>query len=234
MSEPEEIVAAIQEVLGAGSLGGLSVLVSAGGTREPIDPVRYVGNRSSGKMGAAIALEAARRGARVTLVTTMPAPDQPGLEVVAVETAEEMAEAVWARAADAEVAVLAAAVADFRPAKPARSKLRRRRGPPKLVLEATPDILAGVAGMKKRPFLVGFAAETGTVEEAIPKARDKGVDLLVANDVTGPGAGFGSDANEVSLIRPDGTVEAWELMPKRKVAALLWDQIVELREGAET
>ncbi len=234
MSDPEDVLAAVHQALGAGALKGWRVLVSAGGTREAIDPVRYVGNRSSGKMGTAIALEAARRGAAVTLVTTVPGPGHPGIEVVDVESAEEMAEAVWSRARGADVAVLAAAVADFRPAQPARAKLRRRTGPPKITLEKTPDILAGVAAMESRPFLVGFAAETGPIEEAMPKARDKGVDLLVANDVTAPGAGFGSEANQVGLIRPDGTIEAWELMPKRIVAALLWDRIVEMREGLES
>ena len=101
-------------------------------------------------------------------------------------------------------------------------------------MEATPDILAGVASMKDRPFLVGFAAEAGPAEKAVPKAREKGVDLLVANDITAPDAGFGSDTNQVTLIRPDGSAEAWELMPKRSVAARLWDRIVELREGLES
>jgi len=234
MAEPDEVLAAVEGVLGAGVLVGWSVLVSAGGTREPIDPVRYVGNRSSGKMGAAIALEAARRGASVTLVTTVPVAEHPGIEVVEVDTAEDMAEAVWSRAAGIDVAVLAAAVADFRPARPALAKLRRRKGPPKITLEETPDVLAGVAGLKDRPFLVGFAAETGPVEEAVPKARAKGVDLLVANDVTAPGAGFGSETNQVTLIRPDGTAEGWELMPKARVAARLWDRIIELREGSES
>jgi phosphopantothenoylcysteine decarboxylase/phosphopantothenate--cysteine ligase len=232
MAEPDEVVAAVRDVLGAGSLGGWNVLVSAGGTREPIDPVRYVGNRSSGKMGAAIALEAAQRGASVTLITTAAPPEHPGIEVIEVETAQEMADAVWSRTPHVDVAVLAAAVADFRPAQPASAKLRRRKSPSKITLEATPDILAGVAGMKNRPFLIGFAAETGPVEEAVPKAKGKGVDLLVANDVTAPGSGFGSETNQVTLIRPDGSLEAWDLMPKRTVAARLWDRVIELREGS--
>ena len=151
------------------------------------------------------------------------------MEVVAVETAEEMAEAVWARAGAVDVAVLAAAVADFRPADPARTKLRRAAGPPQLVLEATPDILAGVAAMRPRPYLVGFAAETGPVEGAVPKAVGKGVDLLVANDVTAAGSGFGTEGNQVALILPDGKLERWDLLPKRRVAARLWERIAELR-----
>jgi phosphopantothenoylcysteine decarboxylase/phosphopantothenate--cysteine ligase len=229
MVEPEEIVAAVEKALGGGSLSGWRVLVTAGGTREPIDPVRFVGNRSSGKMGNAIAEEAAARGASVTLVTAADPPKAKGLEVIRVETAAEMAEAVWSRAGAADVAVLAAAVADFRPAKAAPAKLRRADGPPELLLEATPDILAGVAAMRPRPFLVGFAAETGPVEGAVGKAVKKGVDLLVANDVTAAGSGFGSDGNQVALIHPDGTLERWDLLPKRRVAARLWDRIAESR-----
>lgn len=229
MVEPEQIVAALEGALGGGALAGWRVLVSAGGTREPIDPVRFVGNRSSGKMGNAIAEEAVARGASVTLVTTVEPPLVAGLEVVEVETAAEMAEAVWSRAGACDVVVLAAAVADFRPAQPASSKLRRADGPPELVLEPTPDILAGVAAMQPRPYLVGFAAETGPVEGAVAKARAKGVDLLVANDVTAAGSGFGTDDNRVALIQPDGELERWDLLPKRRVAARLWERIAELR-----
>lgn len=229
MVEPEEVVAALEQALGGGALAGCRVLVTAGGTREPIDPVRFVGNRSSGKMGNALAEEAAARGAAVTLVTTVEAPSSPGIEVIRVETAAEMAEAVWGKAGQCDVAVLAAAVADFRPAHPAPAKLRRAEGPPELALEPTPDILAGVAAMQPRPFLVGFAAETGPVEGAVAKARSKGVDLLVANDVSAPGSGFGTEGNQVALILPDGSLERWELLPKRRVAARLWERIAELR-----
>ncbi len=206
------------------------MVVTAGGTREPIDPVRYVGNRSSGKMGHAIAAEAGRRGAAVTLVTTASGlPGGPGVDVIAVETAQEMAEAVWAVAAEADVAVMAAAVADFRPKAPADGKLRRLDGPPDLHMEPTPDVLAGVAALDSPPFLVGFAAETGPAEQAIGKARSKGVDLLVANDVTKPGSGFGTDTNQVTLITPEGAVEEWSELPKREVACALWDRILQMR-----
>jgi phosphopantothenoylcysteine decarboxylase / phosphopantothenate---cysteine ligase len=228
LAEPEQIVEAVATALGAGSMAGMAVLVSAGGTREPIDPVRYVGNRSSGKMGNAIALEAARRGARVVLVTTKPAPRHPALEVIDVETAGEMAEAVWERAADVDVAVLAAAVADFAPAQAAADKVRRTDGPPEIELVPTPDILAGVAAMEKRPFLVGFAAETGSTGGAAAKASSKGVDLLVANDVTAAGSGFGSETNQVTLLLPDGTADEWPTMLKQEVASRLWDRIIEL------
>lgn len=229
MAEPEEILQVVVRLLGPGDLAGWNVLVSAGGTREPIDPVRYIGNRSSGKMGSAIAVAAAERGASVTLVTSAPAPEAPGLTVVSVETAEEMAEAVWSGAAAADVAVLSAAVADFRPVDPAATKMRRRDGAPGIELEPTPDILAGVAAMERRPFLVGFAAETGSLDEAVAKAKRKGVDLLVGNDVSKAGSGFGTDTNEVAIVTPDGAMEPWHLMSKREVADRLWDRIRHMR-----
>jgi phosphopantothenoylcysteine decarboxylase / phosphopantothenate---cysteine ligase len=225
MAEPEEIVEALGRMLGGGALAGIRVVVSAGGTREAIDPVRFIGNRSSGKMGHAVAAEAAARGAAVTLVTSAEGGDAAGVDVVRVEDAAGMAREVWARAGEADVAVLAAAVADFRPADPAGAKLRRADGPPAIELEPTEDILAGVAAMDPRPFLVGFAAETGSLEEAVAKAKRKGVDLLVANDVTAPGSGFGADTNQVTLILPDGSTEPWDLLSKREVAARLWDRI---------
>jgi phosphopantothenoylcysteine decarboxylase/phosphopantothenate--cysteine ligase len=231
MVEPDEIVAAVEAVFGSGSLEGRRVVVSAGGTREPIDPVRYIGNRSSGKMGNAVAREAARRGARVALVTSAPAPGEPGIEVVPTETAAEMAEAVWARAQDSDVAVLAAAVADFRPARPADGKLRRAEGPPEIALEPTPDVLAGVAELEPRPLMVGFAAETGPAADAIAKGKQQRVDLLVSNDVSREGSGFGTDTNEVTLVFPDGSTEPWPLLTKAEVAARLWDRIEELLEG---
>jgi phosphopantothenoylcysteine decarboxylase/phosphopantothenate--cysteine ligase len=229
MSEAETIVDTIETLLGKGSLAGTSVLVSAGGTREPIDPVRYLGNRSTGKMGTAVALEAAARGATVTLVTTVDLAVSDSIDVVEVETADEMAQAVWKHAEDVDVAVLVAAVADFKPRDQAVTKLRRASGPPELKLVPAPDILAGVASQKNRPFLVGFAAETGPVEQAVEKASSKGVDLLVANDVTLPDSGFGVDTNRVTIIRPNGDSDGWPVMSKRQVAARLWDLIAEER-----
>jgi len=228
--DPVEIVAAIDTCL-AGDLAGWSVLVSAGGTREAIDPVRYIGNRSSGKMGYAIARSAARRGAVVTLVTSVTPPDTPGIDVVEVETAQEMAVAVWKHAGGVDVAVLAAAVADFRPLAQQPAKLKRADGLPDLELEPTPDILAGVIAMEARPFVVGFAAESGSLDDAVDKATRKGVDLLVGNDVTKEGSGFGTDTNEVLLVSPDGGSEAWPLLSKSEVADRLWNRIVELRSG---
>lgn len=226
MVDPDVIVEAL---LGEdGPLSGRRVLVTAGGTREPIDPVRFIGNRSSGKMGNAVALAAARRGATVTLVTTAPAPRHPRIEVVRVETAQEMADAAWKAAEDADIAVMAAAVADFTPGDPAPAKLRRKEGPPEIKLIASPNVLGGIAEMPDRPFLVGFAAETGSMETAIEKAKTYGADMLVGNDVTAFGSEFGADTNEVVLIFPDGTTEPWDLMTKTEVAERLIDRSVEL------
>ena len=232
MLEPEEILEVVAGIFTPGPMEGWRVLVSAGGTREAIDPVRYVGNRSSGKMGNAVAVAAAAAGAAVTLVTTVSAPSHERIDVVSVESAQEMADAVWAAAVGADVAVLAAAVADFRPADPAVGKLRRAAGPPQIVLEPTPDILAGVAAMESRPYLVGFAAEVGSLEGAIDKARRKGVDLLVGNDIARAGSGFGTETNEVTIITPDGTTEEWELLSKAAVAERLVVEIVRRRDPA--
>ena len=227
MAEPDEIVSALAEML-SGSLSGLRVMVTAGGTREAIDPVRYIGNRSSGKMGHAIADEAARRGAEVVLVTTAERPAHPAVKVIRVESAQEMAEACAATTAD--IAVMAAAVADFRPAQMAADKLERGEGPPEIRLESTPDILASVMRRQPRPFVVGFAAETGNatagwLDRAVQKAKRKGVDLLVANDITAAGAGFAVDTNRVSIVFRDGEVENWDLAPKVDIARQLWDLI---------
>jgi phosphopantothenoylcysteine decarboxylase/phosphopantothenate--cysteine ligase len=205
---------------------GSRVLVTAGGTREPIDPVRYIGNRSSGKMGNAIAVEAARRGAEVTLVTAAEAPHNVGFEVISVETAQDMADAVWERAAAVDIVIMAAAVADFRPKGMEDTKLRRSDGLPLIDLEPTPDILGGIAALEHRPFLVGFAAETGSLEGALHKATHKGVDLLVGNDVTKAGSGFATDTNEVTLYTPSGETDSWPLLSKSDVARRLWDRIL--------
>ena len=229
MVEPEEIVEGVASVFDL-SLAGLTVLVTAGGTREAIDPVRYVGNRSTGKMGHAIADEAVRRGASVVLITTSHLPSLEATETIRVESAEEMAEAAWARAADVDVAVLAAAVADFRPAQQADSKLARADGPPEFALEATPNVLAGLVDrMDESATIVGFAAETGSLDRAVEKAATYGVHLLVANDVAKEGSGFGSDTNQVAFITPDGNVDNLDLMTKRAVAEAIWTRVVTLR-----
>jgi len=231
MAEPEEILAAVAGVFDD-SLSGLRVLVTAGGTREAIDPVRYVGNRSSGKMGHELALEAARRGAEVVLVTTTAPPDMPySVEVVPVESAEDMAHQVWARASALDAAVLAAAVADFRPADVAGTKLARSDGPPQIVLEPTPNVLAGlVERVEPGTTVVGFAAETGGIDRAVGKAATYGVDFVVANDVTSPGSGFGTDTNQVTIISAAGERTPLEMMTKRDVAGAIWSHVTTLRE----
>lgn len=228
MLEPDDLFEEISAQL-AGPLTGWRVLVSAGGTREPIDPVRYIGNRSSGKMGHAVAASAAAQGAQVSLVTSASEPVPPGVEATHVETAAEMADAVWRIAGSVDVAVLAAAVADFRPGTVADAKLRRAEGPPILELEPTIDILKGVAQLETRPYLIGFAAETGSLDGAKRKAVEKGVDLLVANDVAEAGSGFGTDTNRVTIMHPDGSTEEWELMSKRQVSDRLWDLVRQIR-----
>jgi phosphopantothenoylcysteine decarboxylase/phosphopantothenate--cysteine ligase len=224
VSEPDDIVDRIEELLSPAG-DAVRVLVTAGGTREPVDPVRYLGNRSSGKMGHAIADEASRRGMDVTLVTTSNLPSSPSVKVVPVETALEMLEAV--SGIEAEVAFMAAAVADFRPVDPSPEKLPRRAGLDSITLEPNPDILASVVARDATPFVVGFAAETGGLERAVTKAREKGVDLLVYNDVSEPGSGFGSDTNRVVVVTPDGTTDPWPTMSKHQVAAKLIDRVVE-------
>jgi phosphopantothenoylcysteine decarboxylase/phosphopantothenate--cysteine ligase len=231
LPDPGTIVAAVERVLAPQDLVGLRVLVTAGGTREPIDPVRYVGNRSSGKQGHALAHEAAARGAEVTLVTTAGLPVPPGAVVVPVATAAEMERAVLDRAGEADVVVMAAAVADFRPKGPSAEKLKKDDGVPELVLEPTPDILAEL-GRRRAPgqTLVGFAAETGDLRaRAAAKLRAKGVDLIVGNDVGAPGAGFEHDTNRVHLVRSDGLEQDTTLVDKRDVARVVLDAVLSIR-----
>ncbi|HEY8093955.1 MAG TPA: bifunctional phosphopantothenoylcysteine decarboxylase/phosphopantothenate--cysteine ligase CoaBC [Acidimicrobiales bacterium] len=229
LADPQEIVAAAELALSVADLAGLRLLVTAGGTREPIDAVRVITNRSSGKQGHALADEAARRGAKVTLVSTAMRPVAPGVDVIAVETAAEMAEAVLSRAAEADVVVMAAAVADFRPVAAAAGKLKKESGPPRIELEPTVDILAEL-GRRKRPgqILVGFAAETDDVtEHADGKLRRKQLDLIVANDVSAPGVGFDHDTNAVTILGAGGVVQNVALADKAVVAAAVLDAVVE-------
>jgi phosphopantothenoylcysteine decarboxylase/phosphopantothenate--cysteine ligase len=239
LASPEAILAAASELLGGaggGPLAGKRVLVTAGGTREAIDPVRYIGNRSSGKQGHALAEVAARLGAEVTLVTTAPATAPAGVEVVPVTSAAEMAEAVLSRSDSAEVVVMAAAVADFRPKATLSSKWKKADGPPEILLEPTTDILREL-GRTKRPgqLLVGFAAETGR-EELLSSARrkleDKRADLVVGNDVSAEGAGFEGDTNAVTLVTATGATEL-PLASKHDIAAAVMDLVAaRLEESA--
>ncbi len=216
VAEPDEVVARLKELMGTPD-NAKRLLVTAGGTREAIDPVRYVGNRSSGKMGHAIANEGAGRGMAVTLVTTSDEPVSAGVKVTRVESAQEMLEAV--AAVEADVAVMAAAVADFKPSDPSSGKLARSDGLESITLEPTPDILASVVARDEPPFVVGFAAETGGVERAVAKAKRKNVDLLVYNDVTEEGSGFGTDTNRVVIVNRAGDTDEWPMLTKQEVAA---------------
>lgn len=216
---------------GGADLAGQRILVTAGGTREPIDPVRYLGNRSSGKMGTLIAEEAVLRGADVTLVTTMSTPSSipsNAMSVVEVETAEDMAAAVLSRYDDTDVVVMAAAVADFRPAAPAATKLKKQAGPPTIILEKTPDILAELGERKRDQVLVGFAAETENVAACgVEKAVRKNLDFLVANLVGVPDSGFASTTNRVWLCDRQGVASELGLIDKTVLAREICNRIVE-------
>jgi phosphopantothenoylcysteine decarboxylase/phosphopantothenate--cysteine ligase len=232
LAEPEEIALAASRLLGNLDLAGRRVVVTAGPTREPIDPVRFISNPSTGKMGYAVAQVAAQRGADVTLVsgpTTL--PDPTGVHVVRVDTAEEMAKAVDAAIPGMDLFVGAAAVSDYRPSRPSPSKIKKGQGDETLVLSRTPDILATLGerlgGGKDGPVLVGFAAET---EEVIARAREKlkgkRCDLVVANKVGGPGAGFGTDTNRVALVSATELAEIEGTKEKVAEAILDWIQPV--------
>jgi phosphopantothenoylcysteine decarboxylase/phosphopantothenate--cysteine ligase len=235
LADPAFIVERVLDRLGrlaVRDLAGARLVVSAGGTREPLDPVRFITNRSSGKQGHAIASAAARRGAEVTLVTASPLELPPDVAAaitrVDVETAADMERAVEASAEGADVVVMAAAVADFRPKASADSKLSKEEGIPELVLEPTPDILAGLA-RRRRPgqVLVGFAAEThDALERGRRKLERKGVDLLVVNDVSAPGAGFDHDTNAVVIIEADGATSEIPLTSKDAVANAVLDRVI--------
>jgi phosphopantothenoylcysteine decarboxylase/phosphopantothenate--cysteine ligase len=231
LADPSSIVAAVERVLGPRDLAGVSVMVSAGGTREPIDAVRVIANRSSGKQGYAVAAEAAARGARVTLVSTASLPVPHGCDLVEVETAEQMHQAMTAAAVDHDIIVMSAAVADFRPRAAAAGKLKKRDGAPEIVLEPTPDILAGLGAAKRAgQVLVGFAAETDDlIANATSKLRAKHLDLIVANDVGAPQVGFAHDTNAVTLLRPDAEPVEIDLASKRDVARAVIDTIVSIR-----
>jgi phosphopantothenoylcysteine decarboxylase/phosphopantothenate--cysteine ligase len=207
------------------------VVVSAGGTREPIDAVRVIANRSSGKQGYAIAAEASRRGARVTLVSTVDLPSPVGSEVRAVETAAEMLAALSELATKADVVIMAAAVADFRPIAASPEKLKKAKGVPEIVLECTPDILAGLGENKPATqVLVGFAAETNDlISNATSKLRAKNLDLIVANDVSAPGVGFQHETNAVTLLCADGSTSSVALTDKKTIAKAVLDTVIRLR-----
>jgi phosphopantothenoylcysteine decarboxylase/phosphopantothenate--cysteine ligase len=228
-------------------LAGRHVVVTAGGTAEPIDPVRFVGNRSTGRMGIAVAAEALDRGAAVTLILANVSVDPPaGAHVARAETAAQMQAALQAltppEGPHFDILVMAAAVADFRPKAPSGKKVSRSSGLT-LEMDPTPDLLAetadrvraGIRASKaSRPILVGFAAETGSFDRVSDKLRGKGVDLLVANDVESPGSGFGTDTNKVTIYSTDAPPEELPLLSKREVAELLLDRVVVRLASAES
>ncbi len=246
MAPPEEIHAAVLAALRDGPAGGgggaadradlagRRLLVTAGPTHEPIDAVRYIANRSSGRMGFAVAAEAARRGAGVTLVAGPVAlPDPEGVEVVRVETSGEMAEAVLARFDDADAVVMAAAVADFRPSAVVEGKIKKGAGAPDLRLVPTQDILATLGQRRTAQVLVGFAAETAGVEggleaEGRRKLEAKGVDVLVVNEVGRVGTGFGSSTNRAAILEPEGPSTSLRAWTKTDLARAICDRLSSL------
>ncbi len=234
MAEPEEIVTATLSALGAvRDLAGETVLITAGPTREPVDPVRFLGNRSSGKMGYALAEAAARRGAKVVIISGPVALEPPAdVEIVRVETAEQMRDVATAKLAGATIVIAAAAVADFRVKDASQQKLKRN-GPMSLELEPTPDIVAELAE-KRRPnqLLIGFAAETqNVVENGRAKLRKKHLDAIVVNDVSKSGIGFDSERNHVTIITADDQIELPE-DSKLRIAHRILDSVLKLRTQA--
>jgi phosphopantothenoylcysteine decarboxylase / phosphopantothenate---cysteine ligase len=234
LADTDSIASAIDSVLAAShDLSGVSLLVTAGGTREPIDAVRVIANRSSGKQGYAIAENAARRGATVTLVSTVDRPTLASITVIPVETADEMLRAVTCHSDSSDVIVMSAAVADFRPVQRSDGKIKKADGVPEIVLEKTPDILAGLGARKREgQILVGFAAET---EDLIAHAQDKlvrkNLDLIVANDVSAPGVGFSHDTNAVTILGAGGVLQTVALTDKHHIASAVLDSVVELRSN---
>jgi phosphopantothenoylcysteine decarboxylase/phosphopantothenate--cysteine ligase len=235
LAELEDLVAGVAGALAPrpAPMAGTRVLVSMGGTREPLDPVRYLGNRSSGRMGAAIVAEALRRGAQVTAVAAATTVDPPaGARLIRVETAQQLYDAVLAEAAAQDVIVMAAAVADFRPKRVAEGKLKKDQGVPEVVLEPTPDTLAEL-GRRRRPgqVLVGFAAETNDhLAGARRKLEAKHLDLVVLNHVEGARSAFGADAADAYLVDP-ARVEQLPRVSKAAIAAHLLDRVEALRSG---
>ncbi len=231
LADPTAIVAAAAAVLGPNDFEGVHVVVTAGGTREALDPVRFLGNRSSGKQGHALAAEARSRGAKVTLITTADAERPSGVDIVEVESAAEM-EAAVIEHGNADVVIMAAAVADFRPSSVSVDKIKKAGGAPEVVLEATADILSGL-GERRQPgqIIVGFAAETNDVAaNARAKLKRKGADIIVSNDVSAPMTGFAHDTNAVTIHLADDSSRDIGLRSKRDVARSVLDVVAELRD----
>lgn len=237
LPEVPEIIAALERffALREGAMRGVKVMVTAAGTREPIDPVRFIGNRSSGKMGYAIAKEALLRGAEVVLIRGPSAlTPPPYARVINVETTQQMMDACMAEFPAVDVVIKAAAVADFKPREVAGQKIKKIHPEDGMtvVLDQNPDILKTLGSVKKQQFLVGFAAETqNLLENAAAKVKKKNLDMIVANDVSMKGAGFNTDTNIVKFLYPDGQIEALEILSKDDVAEILLDRVMEKRSG---
>jgi phosphopantothenoylcysteine decarboxylase/phosphopantothenate--cysteine ligase len=230
MLEPEQLLGHIRRILGrAGPLAGRKVVVTAGGTQEPLDPVRVLANRSSGKQGFALAQAAIDRGAEVILIAGPTSLGTPvGVARVDVQTAAQLAEAVAAALPQAAVLLMAAAVADFRPVRAERNKLKRKAGVPQVRLEPTEDIL-GNLGKNRPQVVVGFAAESADLlANARAKMEEKALDLIVANDITASDAGFAADTNRVTLIARNGEEQSLPLLAKTEVAERVLDKVVDL------
>lgn len=227
----EKIVAVVERIFTSkNDLCGKHVVVTAGPTREPLDPVRFLSNYSSGKMGYAIAEEAKERGACVTLISGPVHLEPPaGVDLISVETAEEMFDAVKKHFETADVVIKAAAVADFKPVNKRTEKIKKDKASLTIELEYTPDILQYLGENKRNQVLVGFAAETANLlENARKKLNQKNLDLLVANDLTVEGAGFGVDTNVATLLFPDGTITKLPKMTKKELARLIIDEVVRI------
>ncbi len=234
LPEPEQIVAEVEAAASSlASLTGKKVLVTAAGTIEPIDPVRYIGNRSSGRMGYAIAAEAARRGAEVVLVSGPSALSEPaGVRTIHIETAAQMRSAVLAEFPACDIVIKAAAVADYRAREVAENKIKKDEDVLTLVLEKNPDILKELGGLKQPgQILVGFAAETqNLLAYAKQKLEKKNLDFIVANDVTKPNAGFNAETNLIKILSRDGRVEEFPLQSKVALAGIILDRVTALRK----
>jgi len=234
LADVNDILGSVRRVLGRdGDLAGKHIVVTAGGTQEPVDPVRYISNRSSGKMGYALAEAARDRGAKVSLITAPVCLNAPvGTEVISVGTALEMRQAVENLAPRTDALVMAAAVADYRPRSAAGQKIKKGDAPLTLELEGTPDILGTVKGEFVK---VGFAAESSNViENATDKLKQKGLDLIVANDITASDSGFGTDTNQVTIIDKDGGVDSLPLLTKHEVAERILDRVAQLLAARES
>lgn len=231
LAELGEVLEKMEEILAPKDLKGERILVTAGPTHESIDPVRFITNHSSGKMGYALARVARRRGAEVVLVsgpTSLPAP-YGNIKMVSVKSAEEMRKAVFAHLKDCSVVIKAAAVSDYRPEEVSQTKLKKTALSVSLELERTRDILGEIGKRKGKRILVGFAAETGDlVSNAKKKLKEKNLDLIVVNDVTKPGAGFASETNQINLLYPSGEVKEVPLMSKEEVSQVILDEVVKL------